>query len=207
MEFREVVRTRRMVRSFLPDPVDPSLLDRLLSDALRSPSAGNSQGREFVVLRGPEETARFWDITLPSERRDGFAWPGLLLAPVIIVPLADASRYLERYAEPDKAKSGLGESEAVWPVPYWTVDTSFAVMTLLHGVVDAGLGALFFGIFRNEAELMERLGVPDHLAPVGAVALGHPAPGLERPGRSAGRDRRPLAEVVHYGVWGGSRSS
>ena len=203
MEFQETVRRRRMVRSFRPDPVDPALVDRLLDDALRSPSAGNSQGRELVVLEGPTQTARFWDITLPAERREGFAWPGLLLAPVLVIPLADSSRYLERYAEADKAATGLGDGTERWPVPYWTVDTAFATMTLLHGVVDAGLGALFFGIFRNEAELMARLGVPEHLRPIGTVAIGHPAP-EERPGRSAGRTRRPFDDVVHRGTWGGS---
>lgn len=191
-----------MVRSFTDEPVDPALLDRLLADALRAPSAGNAQGREIIVLAGPEQTAIFWDTTLPVERRATFAWPRLLTAPVLVIPLADAQRYVERYAEPDKARTGLGEGSDEWPVPYWTVDTAFVVMSLLHGVVDAGLGALFFGIFRGEADLMHRLGVPGHLRPIGAVAIGHPA-GEERPGRSARRPRRPIAEVVHHGSWGG----
>src|SRR5690606_2292657 len=149
MEYRDVVRRRRMVRSFTDEPVDPQLLDQLLADALRAPSAGNSQGRDLVVLEGPEQTARFWDITLPAPRRERFAWPGLLRAPVLVLPFADPDRYVARYAEPDKARTGLGEGDEAWPVPYWTVDTAFVVMSLLHGVVDAGLGALFFGIFRG----------------------------------------------------------
>jgi nitroreductase len=205
MEFRDAVRRRRMVRSFTAEPVDPDLVDRLLADALRSPSAGNSQGRELLVLEGPTQTSRFWDVTLPPERRPTFAWPGLLEAPVLVIPLADPTRYVERYAEPDKASTGLGAGEAAWPVPYWTVDTAFATMTLLHAVVDAGLGALFFGIFRNERELMASLGVPAHLRPIGAVAIGHPSDD-QRAGRSAARPRRPAGEVIHHGSWGGSRS-
>ncbi|MFP4513259.1 MAG: nitroreductase family protein [Acidimicrobiales bacterium] len=204
MEFREVVGRRRMVRAFTTEPVDTEILDRMLSDALRSPSAGNSQGRDLVVLEGPEQTATFWNLTLPAERRRSFAWPGLLAAPVIVVPLADPQRYLDRYSQPDKETTGLGASEDAWPVPYWTIDTAFATMTLLHAAVDAGLGALFFGIFRNEAELMGALGVPDHLRPIGAVAIGHPAPEHRR-GRSADRPRRGLSDAVHRGSWGGSR--
>ena len=199
MELGEVVRRRRMVRAFTDEPVDPALVDRLLDMARRAPSAGNSQGWHFVVLEGPEQTARFWDVTLPPERRAGFRWPGLLAAPVIVVPLADAAAYVERYAEPDKATTGLGAGADTWPVPYWVVDTAFATMTLLHGVVDAGLGALFFGIFRNEAELLAELGVPEGIRPIGAVAIGHPAP--DEPGRSADRPRRPAADVVHRGGW------
>jgi nitroreductase len=205
MEFRHVVARRHMVRAFTSDPVDPAVLDRILSDALRSPSAGNSQGRDLLVLQGPEETARFWDVTLPPERRDRFAWPGLLVAPVILIPLADPQRYVDRYAEPDKARTGLGEGADAWPVPYWTVDTAFATMTLLHAVVDAGLGALFFGIFNNEAELLRSLGVPTGRQPIGAVALGHPAVESQRPGRSANRERRDVDQAVHFGFWGGSR--
>jgi nitroreductase len=204
MDHREVVRRRRMVRSFSDEPVASALLDRLLTDALRAPTAGNSQGRDLLVLEGPEQTARFWDVTLPAERRATFAWPGLLRAPALVLPLADASRYLSRYAEPDKAATGLGAGEDAWPVPYWTVDTAFVVMSLLHGVVDAGLGALFFGIFRNEAQLLHSLGVPAGHRPVGAVAIGHPDGG-DGPSRSARRPRRGLEEVVHRGTWQGSR--
>lgn len=201
MDYREVVRRRRMVRSFTDEPVDPELLDQLLADALRAPSAGNSQGTDLIVLEGHDQTARFWDVTLPVERRAGFAWPGLLRAPVLVIPLADPSRYVARYAEPDKAATGLGAGDDAWPVPYWTVDTAFVAMSLLHGVVDAGLGALFFGIFRNEEELLARLGVPPGRRPIGAIALGHPD-GDDRPGRSSGRARRPFDEVVHRGGWG-----
>src|SRR5690606_20621920 len=185
--------------AFRIDPCAPASYTLSLHDALPISSAGNSQGWHFVVLEGPEQTRRFWDVTLPEDRRAGFAWPSLLDAPVLVLPLADAGRYVARYAEPDKAATGLGEGEDAWPVPYWVVDTSFATMTLLHAVVDAGLGALFFGIFRNEAELLAELGVPDGLRPIGAVAIGHPA--SDEPGRSAGRARRPLSEVVHRGGW------
>jgi len=199
VELDRVVRQRRMVRAFTDEPVASDVLDRILALANRAPSAGNAQGWHFVVLEGAEQTRRFWDVTLSTERRSGFRWPGLLQAPVLVLPLADADRYVERYAEPDKATTGLGESEAAWPVPYWVVDTSFATMTLLHAVVGEGLGALFFGIFRNEAELMDELGIPDGLRPIGAVAIGHPA--TDEPGRSQGRGRRPLDEVVHRGGW------
>ena len=55
----------------------------------------------------------------------------LLSAPVIALPLADSKAYVDRYGEPDKVQTGLGSSASAWPVPYWTIDTSMAVMTLL----------------------------------------------------------------------------
>ena len=87
MDFADVVRSRRMVRAFEPRPVPPDVLDRVLDVARRVPAAGNTQGLDLVVLEGPEQTARYWDVTLAAERRDGFRWPGLLDAPVLIVPV------------------------------------------------------------------------------------------------------------------------
>ena len=120
------------------------------------------------------------------------------------MPLADASAYTERYAEPDKVKSGLGVGTHAWPVPYWTIDASMAVMTLLLGAEDAGLGALFFGVFRNEVELRASLGIPEHLELLGAIALGHPLDASARPdgaGRSASRSRRNPDQIIHRGRW------
>ncbi|MBV8462572.1 MAG: nitroreductase family protein, partial [Acidimicrobiales bacterium] len=53
MQFDEVVRRRRMTRNFDPEPLDPAIVDRLLATALRAPAAGNTQGRDFVILEGP----------------------------------------------------------------------------------------------------------------------------------------------------------
>jgi nitroreductase len=178
-----------MARAFSPEPVDPDLLDALLADALRAPSAGNSQGAELVVLL---DTAVYWDAALPPERRAGFAWPQLLDAPVLVVVLTDPQRYVDRYAEPDKAQDA-----SAWATPYWWVDGGMVVQRLLAGVEAAGLGALFFGVFAQEAAVRSALGIPDRLGIVGVVALGHPLP--SSPGRSAGRPKREGR--IHRGGW------
>ena len=190
-----------MTRAFAPDrPVPPVLLEDLVDLASRAPSAGKAQGWHLVVLEGTD-TARFWDVTLPDARRHRFAWSGLLDAPVIALPLADPEAYLSRYREPDKRETGLGRSLDAWPAPYWTVDTAFAVMTLLLAAEDAGLGALFFGVFHGEAELRTALGLPHRLQLLGAIALGWPSAGDDQPGRSAGRHRRSAGEIIHRGGW------
>lgn len=188
-----------MVRAFTADPVDPTVVEHLVDLARRAPSAGNSQGWAFVVLSGPAETSRYWDATLPAERRDAFRWPGLVAAPVLIVALVDPATWSARYAEPDKAATGLGAGTGEWPVPYWWVDAGMAVEHLLLGAVEAGLGACFFGLFDHEAAALAALGVPEGWRAVGTIALGHPAP--DEPGRSIARGRRSLDEVLHRGSW------
>ncbi len=203
-EFAEVVRSRRMIRAFDGRPIEPAVLDDLVDLASRAPSAGKTQGWHLVVLEG-DDTARFWDATLPAVRRDSFRWQHLLTAPVIALPLADSKAYVDRYAEPDKAQTGLGAGAAAWPVPYWTIDTSMAVMTLLLAAQDAGLGALFFGVFRGERELRHELGIPGGLELLGAIALGYPTvesdDAASGPGRSADRGRRQARQIIHRGRW------
>ena len=189
-----------MTRSFTSQPLPDGLLDELVELANRAPSAGKSQGWHLIELQG-QQTARFWDTTLPPMRRGRFKWQSLMDAPVILLPLADPKAYIDRYAEPDKAATGLGAGVAAWPAPYWTIDASMAVMTLLLAAEAAGLGALFFGVFKGERELRQSLGIPPGLDLLGAIALGYPAEGAEQRGRSAGRPGRGAAGIIHRGSW------
>lgn len=203
MEFGDAVRRRRMCRDFDDRPLDAGVLDALVDQARRAPSAGFSQGTGFLVLDEARDRSRFWDVTLPPRARARFAFPGLLRAPAIVIPLARSQTYVDRYAEPDKARAGLGESADAWPVPYWLVDTAFATMTLLLGVVDAGLGALFYGL-DDYGPLCDAFDISGDWKPIGIVALGHPSPDTSlRPGRSAAtRPRRAFDDVVRRGSWG-----
>ena len=201
-EFAEVVLGRRMTRSFSERALPDGVLDELVRLAARAPSAGKTQGWHLLVLEGAD-TARFWDITLPSSRRASFRWQGLLDAPAILLPFADPQAYTDRYSEPDKAATGLGVAPEAWPVPYWTIDASMSVMTLLLGAENAGLGALLFGVFKQEAALRESLGVPPGLELLGAIAIGYPSDPVDHDGKglSAGRPGRTPGQIIHRGQW------
>jgi nitroreductase len=193
MEFQQVVRRRRMVRNFSDRPLPPEVVDRLVANAQRGPSAGFTQGVELLVLEGPEQTSRYWDVSLPPERRDGFRWDGLLRAPLLIIPFSSEQAYRRRYAERDK---GVAQEDQRWLVPYWHVDAAFAALLVLLSAVDAGLGALFFAVFHPDAVRRE-FGVPQTFEPVGAVAVGYPLP--DEPSPSLTRGRR--TDQVHRGQW------
>ena len=188
-----------MTRNFSDRPLPDGLVDRILADALRSPSAGNTQGAEFVVLEGPAQADRYWQATTDEAwRRDSGRYPGLRKAPVIVLAYADPARYVDRYREPDKARSD--GTDVTWVVPFWFVDVAFATMTLLLRAAEEQIGAAFLGNFRGEAELRSVLGVPEQMVWMGAVLLGRPAR-PDPPSSSLKRPRRTFEEAVHRGHW------
>jgi len=201
MEFQDVVRKRRMVRSFTHEPVAPETVDRMLRNAVRAPSAGFSQGWAFLVLDNPADRERFWVATTPaSSERDMGGWlAGMRTAPVLIVALCSQAAYLGRYAEPDKGWTD--RDEARWPVPYWHVDAGMAALLILQTAVDEGLGACFFGIGAPEIPAFrQEFGIPDEWVQTGVIAVGHPADG-GAVGSPARRKRKAMDDVVHRGGW------
>lgn len=208
MEFADVVRRRRMVRTYSDRPVDRAVLDRLLRHASHAPSAGFSQGWEFLVLDAPGDVARYWRTTAGERVEEPDRWlRGMMTAPVVVVPFSHKDAYLDRYAEPDKGWTD--RSEERWPVPYWHLDTAMASLLVLLTAVDEGLGACFFGIPGEAVEpLRAEFGVPAAYTPIGAITVGHRTTGHRTdhagpagPVGSASRGRRPLEETVHRGGW------
>jgi nitroreductase len=198
VEFSDVIKKRRMVRAFTTEPLPEGTADRILRAANRAPSAGFSQGYSFLVLEGAEQTARFWALYGDALNDEAFAQ--MPNAPLVIVPLANRSVYLERYAEPDKGWTDL--DEAHWPVPYWYIDTGFTALLMLLEAVDEELGALFFGIEPETIpEFRTTFGVPDDWTPIGVVAVGHQDPSVAPVGSATTRRRKPLADLVHRGTW------
>ena len=186
------------MRSFTTEPIDPTVLDRIIANAQRAPSAGFSQGWAFLVLDGRAETERYWNTTMTAERRAEFGWPGMFNAPVLIVCLSNKGAYLARYALPDKG--WVDRDEKRWPVPYWDIDAGMAGLLILQTAVDAGLGAVFFGLV-DQPTFREAFGIPDDYTAVGTIAVGHKAP-HDRPSPSLKIvGKKPASEVVHRGRW------
>jgi len=197
MEFQDVVRKRKMVRSFEDRPVPHDVVERMLANAQKAPSAGFSQGWGFLVLEGRDEAKRYWDAIGDAPGLTS-SWPDLRNAPVIVVCLSNKEAYLNRYAMPDKGWTDRDEKR--WPVPYWDIDTGMAALNILLTVVDAGLGAVFFGV-RDQVTLKKAFGIPDEYTAIGTIAMGHPKP-KDRPSPSLKNvGRRRSADVVHRGKW------
>jgi nitroreductase len=195
-----------MIRGFTTEPLPEGTADRLLTTASRAPSAGFSQGFSFLVLEGAEQRAPFWRLLYEQAAQAGeeaasqkAEVDALSAAPLLIVPMASQDVYLNRYAQPDKTWTAA-YGEARWEVPYWYIDTGFATLLILLAVVDARLGAVFFGP-PDIADFRVEFGVPPEWMPIGAVAVGYPDPSADPVEPARPSDRKSLAELVHRGHW------
>ena len=189
-----MVRARRMVRRYLPEPLSHSQLTRIVDAGARAPSAGWSQGVRMVVVTDTGTRRRI--ATLNGEddyvARGFDAW--LSVAPAHIVLCVRADDYRERYAEADKTAS-LGPDG--WTVPFWYVDAGAALEAMLLAAVDEGLAAGFLDVAAPDA-LAVALGIPPDVEIVGLVTVGYEADG-DRRSSSLRRGRR--RDVVRWERW------
>ncbi|MFC7492128.1 MULTISPECIES: nitroreductase family protein [unclassified Knoellia] len=206
MDLTEAVSRRRMVRRFDADRAVPfETVERLVALAQRAPSAGHTQGWDVLALTSAQDRERFWEVSreeTATEPGQSSPWlRGVSAAPVLLVMLADPTAYLDRYAEPDKGWTDRSPDR--WPIPYWDTDTAMAAMVILLGAVDAGLGALFFGVPAGRHDAVRAAyAVPPGRRVVGVIALGHEARRVRS--LSLRRGRRPLGDVLHHGTFGAS---
>lgn len=196
MDFTEVVSKRRMVRNFTDEPIDQEVLARILDIGQRGPSAGFTQGQDFIVVTDSAMKQKLAELcTEASYVKAGFD-PFISKAPVLIVPCTNEGAYHRRYQQADKVDNAGQEID--WPVPYWFMDVGHAVMLILLAVVDEGLAAGYAG-FKDLQGAKDILSIPEEVIPMGVIPIGHPAPDKRSP--SLKRGRRKLDNTVHKEKW------
>lgn len=171
MDFDEVVRKRKMIREYQQDSQIPTeIINKLLKNAHRSPSAGHTQVQEYIVVIDPITKKKLCQASLGQSQVED--------ASVLIIVCANTSRSVSRYG-----KRGTDF--------YSIIDGAFASMIILLSAVNEGIGASFIGAFEDN-RIVKILGLPVHVKPIGIIALGYPA---EKPERF---ERIELNNLVHY---------
>lgn len=201
MELWDVLRRRKMVRHFRQDPVPRDVIDRVMASVLHAPSAGFTQGNEFLVLTTSETIAAFLRLTEDPEFPTPDDWAEAI-PPVVVFPLSNRAAYLARYSKPDKIDFGLDDPDK-WPAPFWDIDAGMASMLILLAAIDAGLGGLFAGISYGERAMLDHFGVPADFHAIGVIWLGYPADAdpLAPTGGEIAARRRPATQLVHHDAW------
>jgi nitroreductase len=198
----EALRRRRMTRAFDGTELDEDVVVALCHEAARSPTAGHARGVDAVVACGRAGVARYLDAaTDPAWRERADRYAGFAAAGAAVVVTCDPARYAARYADHDKASSGLGDV-GQWPVPYWFTDAAFFTMSLLLLAEEAHIDGAFLGAFRHEEDVLGAIGAPEGTRLFGAVLLGRGSD-VQRPSGSAARSGPTRSERVHRGRFAG----
>ncbi len=164
----EIIKSRRSVRKFKPQPVEEEKLSRVLEAVRLAPSACNFQPYKFIVVR--DEKIR--KALVPACRSQGFIGE----APLIIVGATFPEKAYKRMG-------GSGNSHEV--------DLAIAFDHLTLAAWELGLGTCWIGAFAEE-EVKIILDIPDDVRVVALTPLGYPD---EKP---PFRNRKSFKELVSY---------
>ena len=201
MELRDLLRRRRMVRRYLPDPVPRETVERIVATVRRAPSGGFSQGHRLVVVTDGETRKELARLAGEDEYVAAGHDPWLSVAPVHVFVGTREESYHERYRQPDKLRDG---QEIGWPAPYWYVDAGAAFMLVQLAALDEGLATGVYGVLRERVPEVKRLlGVPADVHFVCVLTIGHEArdPGEGASVSRLSQRRLPLDELVRWERW------
>ena len=170
-EFDDIIKRRKMVREYVQDkPIPEGIVNKLIANAHRAPSACHTQVKEFIIVQNPLIKKKLGEAALNQEQ----VYEALLL----IVICADTSRSVGRYR-----KRGIEF--------YSIIDDAFASRLILLTAVNEGIGACFAGAFIDD-KVSEIFELPQYVKPIRIITLGFPA---EDPGKFK---RIDISKLVHY---------
>lgn len=199
--FWELLRRRRMVRDYLPDPIEVETIEKIVGTVRRAPSGGFSQGHRLVVVTDEERRHALADLAGEPEYVAMGHRPWISTAPVHIVVCTREESYHERYRKDDKL---VGGEEISWPAPYWYVDAGSMFMLLQLAALAEGLGTGVYGVpGERVGPLQELLGLPEDIAFVCVVTVGRQPPRADDTALVSRltQARKPLDELVRWERW------
>ncbi len=183
--FQELVRGRRSIRKFLPDPVSREDVLTCLEAARRAPSAHNIQPWRFVIVDDPALKERLGEAAFAGiYRTSRFS----LRAPVIIVMLASL----------DSVAGRLGG--IVRRTPFHFLDIGIAGEHIALQATELGLGTCWIGWFSGRGA-RKALRVPRRYRVVAMMPVGRAE---KRPSRE--RPLKDLREIVWVNGFGGGHA-
>jgi nicotinate-nucleotide--dimethylbenzimidazole phosphoribosyltransferase len=198
-----ILEARRDVRRFRPDPVDETVLARILAAAHAAPSVGHSQPWRFVLVAEPGTRARA-ALLADRARLDQAAAlapdAGRQLLDLDLEGIREAPIGLVVCCDRRVAPGGVLGRATFVDADLWSC--ACAIENLWLAARAEGLGLGWVTLF-DPGDLAALIGAPAGIATLGWLCVGWPderppSPGLERRGWSV---RLPLDDVVFRDRW------
>lgn len=148
MDIYEIIKKRRSVRSYKPEPVEDEKLRRILEAALSAPSAANRQPIYFVVVKNEK---------IKHQLKNAYHATWFYTAPIIICACSI----------PEKAwKRSDGKN-------YADIDATIAMDHLILAATSEGLATCWIAAFKV-ADVKSILNLPPGIEPLALTPLGYP---------------------------------
>jgi nitroreductase len=161
-----LIKNRRSIRQFKPDPIPRGMLEQLLEAMRWAPSAANQQPWFFYAVNNRE---KIQELAAATHGQDFVAD-----APLVFVVCAD----------PARSEKMLGSRGRDF---YCYQDTALAAQNLALTAAAAGMGTCWVGSF-DEGAIRMVLDIPPHLRPVAVIPCGWPVAEPETPHSRRGFD-------------------
>ena len=176
----KTINTRRSIRRYAKREVGEELLNRLLTEAMRTQTMGNLQFYSVVVTRSDEQKQRL----APAH----FNQPMVTQAPVVLTFCADTRR-MTAWADNRQATPGY---DNLLSYQNAATDALLFCQTFCNLAEEDGLGCCFLGTTVYMPQMIiDTLQLPRLVMPVATITLGWPD---EQPPLT---DRLPLAAIMH----------
>ena len=204
-EFFEVVRRRRSIRKFKPDPIPDEYIEKILEAGRWACSGANAQPWEFIVVKDKETKDKIvefhaihrkqvWEIEktkIKELRHNAYEAPpgpsNFNEAPVLIVLCGDP-----RTTQASVLITHFLANEG-GPMSHFLKNMGNVTQIMLLAATALGLGSRWVSInVTTEARLKVLLDVPEELTIPTIVPIGYPA--YEPPSSY----RRDLKEIIHF---------
>ncbi|MGJ8455315.1 nitroreductase family protein [Pseudothermotoga sp. U03pept] len=160
---------RRSIRKYQDKDIEEELILEVIRAAMHAPSAGNEQPWHFVVIKDRETKEKIVQ-SHPYAKM-------ILKAPVAVVICADLT--LVKFGE------------------FWVQDCSAATQNMLLRATEVGLGAVWCGVYPDEARVTafgRILNLPKNVVAFSLVCIGYPAENPEPVDRFK-------QERIHFERW------
>ena len=176
----KTINTRRSIRRYAKREVSEELLNRLLTEAMRTQTMGNLQFYSVVVTRSDEMKQRL----APAH----FNQPMVTQAPVVLTFCADTRR-MTAWADNRQATPGY---DNLLSYQNAATDALLFCQTFCNLAEEEGLGCCVLGTTVYMPQMIiDTLQLPRLVMPVATITLGWPD---EQPPLT---DRLPLAAIMH----------
>lgn len=180
-QLADLLTWRRDVRSFRSDPVPDAVLGKLIAQAARAPSVGNSQPSRFVMVRSAERRRALVAHVEAEQIAAGEKYDAAERAEyqrLKLHGLAECPVVIAIYCVRDPAEgAGLGRQTMPEALVYSTI---CAVHTLWLAARAEGIGLGWVSIL-DPATVSALLDVPADWRFVGLLCLGYPQTAADLP--------------------------